>query len=141
MTRNLPYGIRAGQVLYAFGKFYIFDVSRSSALQSDNNGLSFTGTGWTFGPGRLTASLAGNRLYVVATRFGNTINNLTPWYHDIWTKASIGTWVLTTTIDAGRIRGGINPQFPDDYYVSYAHNRWYFRNTWSTDGTTYNNCG
>ena len=144
MTRNLPYGVKAQQVLHAFGKFYIFYGTfgygqTHSALESDNNGLSFRPTGWNFVTPRngLTASLAGNRLYVVATREGNTINNVTPWYHDIWTKASIGPWVLTTTIDAGRIRGGINAPVPDDYYVSYAHNRWYFRNTWSTDGVTF----
>jgi hypothetical protein len=146
MTRNLPYGVKAQQVLHAFGKFYIFYgtfgyLQTHSALESDNNGLSFRPTGWNFVNPRngLTASLAGNRLYVVATRAGNTINNLTPWYHDIYTKTSSGPWVLTTTIDAGRLRGVTNPQFPDDYYVSYAHNRWYFRNTWSTDGVTFTN--
>jgi hypothetical protein len=133
MTRNLPFGMVAIKVLYAHGKFYIF--GGSTAVYSDDDGLSFNATGWNFGGTPETASLAGSRLYAVVPR--THFPYPTTYYWDVWSKTLSGTWVKVASFRRPVLAAGLIPTLAETPVVSYAHGRWYFGKWWSSDGTSF----
>lgn len=147
MTRNFPFGIKAEKVIFATNTFYVFgrtqdsDYGESTAIQSTDNGASFVNTGWRFPSWqRCWPSLAGGSLYVATTKQASvaTSNNYRTWNINVYKRLASGVWAVvhTQSRNVSRIVFMAYPP-PTVGYVSYAHNRWYFKNTFSTNGTDF----
>lgn len=153
MTRNFPFGIKAEKVIFATNTFYVFgrtqdyDYAESTAIQSTDNGASFVNTGWRFqSHGRCWPSLAGGNLYVATTKQASvaTNNYYRTWNINVYKRLASGAWAVvhSQSRNVAGYRSGtyrVIDTFPapDVGYVSYAHSRWYFRNTFSSNGTDF----